>query len=510
MPIKKVEADSLKISPQEGFQWEFLKTSADIAIGGGGAGVGKTYAEIIESIRHRENKNFSCVFFRRTFPQIAAPGGLMDESKTIYPIVGAKKINYAWHFPSGAKVVFSHLQYEDDVFNWQGSQIPLIIFDELTHFSKRQFFYMLSRNRSTCGVRPYIRATCNPDADSFVRDLIDWWIDEDGYVIPERSGVIRYMTVLNDEIIWGKTKKEVLGKAPHLLQMSENPEDLIKSFTFIEGDIQENRILLKENPEYLGNLMALSEEDQLRLLKRNWNIKIDKTVIINFIKFKDLFSNEHIKGGEKYITADIATTGSDILSIWVWDGKRAIDLVLVQKNNGAQALEFLKQLKNRYAVPASNICFDADGVGGGLTGFIDGAIEFHGGGRVFSMENFKNLRAQCYFNFAYSINQTNRKKDSDNYYISPEIKDRVYPFNKPSIYKGKKIEWILYHQLKAIKQNKPDAEGKLSIIPKEEMKVILQGISPDLLDGLMMRERFVLSNINPEIKLQSKESLGLF
>ena len=501
-------AGKMEIKPQKGFQERFLSTKADIAIGGGGAGVGKTFAEIMESVRNYQNPNSSVLFFRRTYNQIMAPGGLWDEAKNIYPLLGAKSSDNTWRFPSGAKVVFSHMQHEKNVQDWQGAQIPLIIFDELTHFTKRMFTYMFSRNRSaTAGFTPYIRATCNPDADSFVRDMIDWWIDEEGYIIPERSGLIRYMTVLNDEFIWGDTKEEVLEKSFHL-QNSENPFDLIKSFTFIEGDIQENRILLKSDPTYLANLYALSDEDQLRLLKRNWNVKIDKTCIINYIKFKDLFTNDFVKRGNKFITADIATTGSDILCIWVWDGKRAIDLVLVQKNNGKQALGVLKGLKMKYSVPNSNILFDADGVGGGLTGFIDGAIEFHGGGRVMKGENFLNLRAQCYFNFSYCINQTNRKDEKDMYYISPEIKDRIYPFEEPKIYKGRKIEWILYHQIKAIKQNKPDGEGKLSIIPKEEMKEILQGVSPDLLDGLMMRERFSLV-VPFTPKPATKASLGL-
>ena len=52
---------------------------------------------------------------------------------------------------------------------------------------------MLSRNRSTCGVTPYVRATCNPDADSWVAKFIEWWIDQDtGYPIPERSGKLRW------------------------------------------------------------------------------------------------------------------------------------------------------------------------------------------------------------------------------------------------------------------------------------------------------------------------------
>lgn len=42
---------------------------------------------------------------------------------------------------------------------------------------------MLSRNRSICGVKPYVRATCNPDVDSWVADFISWWIDQEtGYL----------------------------------------------------------------------------------------------------------------------------------------------------------------------------------------------------------------------------------------------------------------------------------------------------------------------------------------
>src|SRR6266850_7935610 len=95
--------------------------------------------------------------------------------------------------PRASKIKFSHLQLETTVHDWQGAQITLICFDELTHFTAYQFFYMVSRNRSTCGVRPYIRATCNPDADSWVAEFLAWWIDQEtGLPIPERAGVLRY------------------------------------------------------------------------------------------------------------------------------------------------------------------------------------------------------------------------------------------------------------------------------------------------------------------------------
>jgi hypothetical protein len=114
------------------------------------------------------------VFFRRLTPQITNPGGLWDESQNFYPRLGG--IPHVgmreWRWPRAGKIKFSHLQFDSTVYDWQGAQIALICFDELTHFTAHQFFYMVSRNRSTCGVRPYIRATCNPDADSWVADFL--------------------------------------------------------------------------------------------------------------------------------------------------------------------------------------------------------------------------------------------------------------------------------------------------------------------------------------------------
>ena len=149
---------SLDLRPQKGPQEDFLASTADIAIFGGGAGGGKTYGLLLEPLRHIHNSAFGSVVFRRNTTQIRNEGGLWDESQEIYPYVGAvgAESRLDWKFPSGAKLKFAHLEYEKTVFNYQGSQIPLIIFDELTHFTKKQFWYMFSRNRSTCGVRPYV------------------------------------------------------------------------------------------------------------------------------------------------------------------------------------------------------------------------------------------------------------------------------------------------------------------------------------------------------------------
>lgn len=270
-----------EIRPQAGGQEQFLSTSADIAVFGGVAGPGKTFALLMEPLRHIDNPYFGTVIFRRTCPQITNEGGLWDTSEKIYPLCGKpirivesdggipKFSTLEWVFPSGAKVKFAHMQFESDRFQWDGAQIPLIGYDQLEHFTWKQFFYMLARNRSTCGVIPYIRATCNPNPDHWLRSFMSWWIDDQtGYAISERSGIIRWFVIRNNEVFWADSKKELVTR----FGSKAKP----KSFTFILGRLHENKILLEENPEYEANLQALPEVDQQRLYGEkggNWNVR---------------------------------------------------------------------------------------------------------------------------------------------------------------------------------------------------------------------------------------------
>ena len=259
------------IRPQPGPQEAFLSTPVDIAIYGGAAGGGKTYGLLLEGLRHVGNPGFRAVIFRRTTPQIANEGGIWDTSIPLYASLGAYPVEskHVHQFPSGARVKFSHLEYDLDCESYQGAQIAFIGFDELTHFTEHQFWYMLSRNRSMCGVRPYVRATTNPDPDSFVAALISWWIDQGtGYPIPERSGIVRWFVRENNTVIWADTKDELLLADPE-----RKPGD-IKSLTFISSQVYDNKILLEKDPGYLGNLKALSFVDRERLLKGNWKVRV--------------------------------------------------------------------------------------------------------------------------------------------------------------------------------------------------------------------------------------------
>jgi predicted phage terminase large subunit-like protein len=258
------------IKPQAGPQEAFLSSSADIVIYGGAAGGGKTYAELIEPLRHVTSvPGFGAVIFRRTYPEITTEGSLWDTSMKIYPLLGgvSREGDLDWTFrPYGNTISFSHLEHDKDVHKYQGSQICLICFDELTTFTAYQFWYLLSRNRSTCGVKPYIRATCNPDPDSWVKDLIRWWLDADGrYPDPEKAGRLRWFIRLNDKLLWADTPEELKEKY--------GPDAMPKSLTFIPAKLSDNRILCDTDPGYEANLKALGLVEQERLLRGDWLIR---------------------------------------------------------------------------------------------------------------------------------------------------------------------------------------------------------------------------------------------
>jgi len=263
--------EAIEFRPQPGPQEAFLSSSADIVIYGGAAGGGKTYGLLLEPLRHIDNAEYGAVIFRKNSTQITNKGGLWDTSKKVYPSMGAtpRASNYDYTFPSGSTVAFRHLEHDTTVIDWQGAQIPLIGFDELTHFSEYQFFYMLSRNRSLCGVKPYVRATTNPDADSWVAIFISWWIDQEtGDAIEARSGIIRWMIRINDEIRWFGTYDEAKKEAK---KIDDDIEP--KSVTFIPSKLDDNKKLTEADPGYKANLYALSSVERKRLLGGNWKIR---------------------------------------------------------------------------------------------------------------------------------------------------------------------------------------------------------------------------------------------
>lgn len=473
-----------QIKPQPGFQDSFLSSPADIVIGGGAAGAGKSYALLMEAIRHADNPGYRAVIFRRTTVQVKNSGGLWDTSKEIYlkladsfgrsphPTENPPK----WKFPSGATLLFSHLEYESTKFDWDGAQIAFLGFDELIHFTPGQFWYLVGRNRSACGVRPYIRATTNPQTSGWVKRFISWWLYPDDYSdewlrgmpIPERAGVLRYLARWNEASYWGSTPQEAMAALPEEGRADYRVE-LVKSVTFIPGTLEENRELNDKDPAYKGNLLSQDKKHAIRLLRGCWYDTLGENELFSYEQMYDTFSRTFALDGTRYLSCDIAMEGSDCLRIGYWSGFRLEKIYSWDKSDGKEIWEHIKRLAHYHRVDGRNIVFDVNGVGNFLSGFFKSSYDFRSQSAAIEETglkvDYKNLRAQCAFWLSRFIDQIYINVTSD------------------------VEQQLIIEEFEAHKKTGQDNTGKLTITSKDEIKALI-GRSPDYFDMIMMRMVF--------------------
>ncbi len=252
------------IGPQRGPQERFLASPATVAIFGGAAGGGKSFALQLDALRYAALSpmpGYRAVIFRRVMPQITLPGGLWDESQSLYNLAKGKanQGRHEWSWPGyNTQIKFASMQYEANRFAWQGSQLGYIAFDELTHFTEEQVFYMFSRKRSKSGAPTRIRGTTNPDADSWVKRFLAPWVDENYDGVKAKSGEIRWFIRDGGVIHW-------------LLPGERHPDGI--SVTFIAASLFDNPALLSADPSYLSSLKALPLVERQRLLYGDWSAR---------------------------------------------------------------------------------------------------------------------------------------------------------------------------------------------------------------------------------------------
>lgn len=273
--------EPVEIRMQAGKQEQAAACTADILIYGGSAGAGKSYWLVCEPLKWVNIPGFTCVYFRREAPMLTGSGSAFEEAKELYPQFGARVregTSLDARFKTKGKrdslVEFTHLQQEKHLKSHQSKQYALIVFDELTQFTEYQFWYMVSRNRSTCGVQPYIRCATNPDPDSWVARLISWWIGKDGYPIEERSGVLRWFVRHDDDLKWFDSKgAALLFVAKHFKHLVKWKRPRPTSFTFIAASLDDNPKLEEQDEQYRSRLLSLPKVERMQLLGGNWKIK---------------------------------------------------------------------------------------------------------------------------------------------------------------------------------------------------------------------------------------------
>jgi len=494
------------IRPQPWYQEKALSSEADIIFGWWSAWAWKTFELLLEPMKGFTKPWFRGVIFRRNMPQIKWGWGLWDESVELYQhIKWAKSIEWSakWKFKKKgfkgrefSELKFTHLEHEKDKYSHQWLQYAFIGFDELTHFTKSQFFYLLSRNRSTCWIKPYIRCTCNPDPESWVAKFIERYLDKDWYIRKDRDWKIRYFTIDKSNPVWGNTKQEVIDKCPHifdtLIEAWEDVNLYVKSFTFIEWNLDENKELLEKDKTYKANLMAQDEITKSALLFRCWKSVQDNLAIVNYDCLDAITSNylENEKA-HKYITLDVAGFGKDLAVLKVWRWFEVIKIVIWKKSAPEDLLAWIEENRKEFKIPKYRVVYDFDWMGWWLA--WKNYISFKGGDPAKEYngvkDNYKNLKTQCYYRIIEDVINKDLMKVTETEIYVDWVKTSVIIL-KPNGEKELVMD-LLKADIKSAKRAKIDQEGKKQMSTKEEQKNILWR-SPDFWDTIMMRFLFEL------------------
>lgn len=145
-------------------------------------------------------------------------------------------------FPSGAMIKFSHMEHVRNKLDHQGKQYTQVYFDEGTHFAGEQITYLGSRLRSKSETPSTMFISTNPDPDSYIAKLIDWWLDDEGFPDPEKSGVMKFYGNIGNEDFFTDTVEEMEELYPQVVwipnpRTGEKVYTPPKTITFIGGTI---------------------------------------------------------------------------------------------------------------------------------------------------------------------------------------------------------------------------------------------------------------------------------
>lgn len=253
-------------------QAHFLSNKEEEILFGGAAGGGKSDALLMAALQYVTEPDYSALLLRRTYQDLSQPNAIMDRAKKwLDPFTKSGVVHWnnqikTFTFPSGATLSFGYLSHDNDLDQYQGSELQFVGFDELTQFTERQYTYLHSRLRklkkSNIPIR--MRAGSNPGGRGH-----DW-----------------------------VKSKFILGEVP-----------------FIPSSYLDNVHL--DTDEYAKSLEKLDELTKRQLMHGDWDAVITKGLLINLERLNQnlIRITDEWKPVFSTIGVDPAGSGTDKFSV---------------------------------------------------------------------------------------------------------------------------------------------------------------------------------------------------
>ena len=217
-------------APQRGSQTAFLAAVPIYEVlYEGTRGPGKTDALLMDFLQHVDKGygiEWKGILFRQTYKQLV---DVIDKSQKwfslVYPKARYNKSDHVWTFPGGEQLFLRYMVNKKDYWNYHGHAYPWIAWEELCNWGSDECYAaMMSCSRSTKpGMPRCYRATTNPYGKGHN------WVKE-RFRLPQSQGI-----VITDSYRGGELEPPRLA---------------------IHGTLQENVVLLRSDPEYIGRIRA--------------------------------------------------------------------------------------------------------------------------------------------------------------------------------------------------------------------------------------------------------------
>lgn len=289
---------------------------------------------------------------------------------------------------------------------------------------------------------------------------------------------------------------------------------LEKGYAFIQTLYTDNPYTAKMYGEQLSGIK--NKVNRARLQFGDWEYTDDINSMTTLEFMSDMFSNTIILDGNKYMTVDVAGGGKkddesqrktnpnkpDFTVLTIWEGLQVKKIIKKQYQSIPTTIQDVKDVAAAERIPYSHIAVDANGIGNGVAGGLNGCVAFNSNSSAFYTKaeirdrkkrvtgsilpqvrtTYANLKTQCAFKLAELINE---------HKIS-------------CIEVGEYRDEIIEDLTATLQERDADKEGKKKMITKEDIIEEL-GHSPDVGDTFLMRMYWELKK-DAEDKDPVKES----
>ena len=209
----------------------FFKSTKRFIGYGGARGGGKSWAmrtKLILLALHYNRLNL--LLLRKTLPELRE-NHILPMLAQLNGIAKYSKDERAFTFPNGSRIRMGYCDTETDIYQYQGQEYDVIGIEECTHFTWSMVQFLMTCNRTTrTDFKPRMYFTGNPGGVGH-----DWF-------------------------------KRLFVKGQY--EAAEVPDD----YDFIPATVDDNHILMSNNPEYVQILDNLPEAMRQAHRYGNWDI----------------------------------------------------------------------------------------------------------------------------------------------------------------------------------------------------------------------------------------------